>query len=73
MIVYEFKLVGKEQQYFLIDEAIRTALFIRNSCIRYWMDNENIGKYDLSRYCKVVAENFEWAKKLNEGGTASLG
>lgn len=65
MLVYEFKLAGKQQQYSLIDEAIRTALFVRNSCIRYWMDNSMIGKYDLSAYCKVLAENFEWAKKLN--------
>ena len=65
MLVYEFKLAGKQWQYSLIDEAIRTALFIRNSCVRYWMDNEKVGKYDLSAYCKVLAENFEWAKKLN--------
>lgn len=65
MLVYEFKLAGKQQQYSLIDEAIRSALFIRNSCLRYWMDNEKIDKYDLSAYCKVLAQNFEWAKKLN--------
>lgn len=65
MLVYEFKLAGKQQQYSLIDEAVRTALFVRNSCLRYWMDNETVGKYDLSAYCKVLAENFEWAKKLN--------
>jgi putative transposase len=65
MLVYEFKLVGKQQQYSLIDDAIRTALFIRNSCVRYWMDNEKVGKYDLSAYCKVLAKNFKWAKKLN--------
>jgi putative transposase len=65
MLVYEFKLAGKQQQYSLIDEAIRTALFIRNCCVRHWMDNKNIGKYDLSAYCKVLAESFDWAKKLN--------
>lgn len=65
MLVYEFKLKGKQQQFNLIDEAIRTALFIRNSCVRYWMDNPKVGKYDLSAYCKVLAANFEWASKLN--------
>ena len=65
MLVYEFKLAGKQHQYSLIDEAIKTALFVRNSCIRYWMDNQYVGKYDLSAYCKVLAEGFEWAKKLN--------
>ncbi|QYX32581.1 hypothetical protein [Sphaerospermopsis torques-reginae] len=48
MLVYEFKLKGKQQQFNLIDEAIRTALFVRSSCIRCWMDNQKVGKYDLS-------------------------
>ncbi|MFH7027676.1 MAG: RNA-guided endonuclease InsQ/TnpB family protein [Heteroscytonema crispum UTEX LB 1556] len=65
MLVYEFKLKGKQQQYNLIDQAIRTALFVRNSCVRYWLNNQKVGKYGLSAYCKVLAENFEWAKKLN--------
>ncbi|MGI0494007.1 RNA-guided endonuclease InsQ/TnpB family protein [Alkalinema pantanalense CENA528] len=65
MLVLELKLNGKTEQYSLIDEAIRTALFIRNSCVRYWMDHEKIGKYDLSAYCKVLAKDFEWAGKLN--------
>ncbi|MFN6540038.1 MAG: RNA-guided endonuclease InsQ/TnpB family protein [Nostoc sp. EkiNYC01] len=65
MLVYEFKLKGKQQQFNLVDEAIRTALFIRNSCVRYWMDNPKVGKYDLSAYCKELAANFEWANKLN--------
>ncbi|HIK06990.1 MAG TPA: IS200/IS605 family element transposase accessory protein TnpB [Trichormus sp. M33_DOE_039] len=65
MLVYEFKLKGKQQQFTLIDEAIRTALFIRNSCVRYWMDNQKVDKYGLSAYCKVLAANFEWANKLN--------
>lgn len=65
LLVYEFKLKGKQQQFNLVDEAIRTALFIRNSCVRYWMDNPKVGKYDLSAYCKELAANFEWANKLN--------
>ncbi|BAY94382.1 MULTISPECIES: RNA-guided endonuclease InsQ/TnpB family protein [unclassified Tolypothrix] len=65
MLVYEFKLKGKQQQFNLIDEAIRTALFVRNSCVRYWMDNPKVGKYDLSAFCKELAANFEWANKLN--------
>ncbi|MEH1999437.1 MAG: transposase [Nostoc sp.] len=65
MLVYEFKLKGKQEQFNLIDQAIRTALFVRNSCVRYWLDNLKIGKYDLSAYCKVLSANFEWAGKLN--------
>lgn len=65
LIVIEAKLKGRVEQYSLIDEAIRTALFVRNSCLRYWMDGEKLNKYDLSGYCAVLAKEFEWAKKLN--------
>ncbi|HAJ59712.1 MAG TPA: transposase, partial [Cyanobacteria bacterium UBA8543] len=65
MLVFEAKLEGEKQQYERLDEAIRTARFVRNSCIRYWMDNKGIGKYELSAYCKVLAKEFLWANKLN--------
>jgi putative transposase len=48
MLVFEAKLEGEKQQYERLDEAIRTARFIRNSCIRFWMDNPKIGRYELS-------------------------
>ena len=65
MIVLEAKLRGEDEQYRAIDEALRTARFIRNSCIRYWMDNKSIGRYDLSKYCAVLALRFDFADKLN--------
>ncbi|AOY80406.1 transposase [Moorena producens JHB] len=65
MIIIEFKAKGKESQYAAIDEAIRTVKFIRNSCIRLWMDNKGTGKYDLSKYCKVLAKQFPFANELN--------
>ncbi len=65
MIVLETKLKGTEEQYERLDEAIRTAQFVRNSCIRYWMDNKGIGKGDLSKLCAQLAKDFEWANKLN--------
>jgi putative transposase len=65
MLVFEAKLEGEKQQYERLDEAIRTARFIRNSCIRHWMDNQKIGRYELSAYCKVLAQEFPWANKLN--------
>ena len=40
-------------------------MFIRNSCVRYWIDNPKVGKYDLSAYCKELSAKFEWANKLN--------
>jgi putative transposase len=65
MLVFEAKLEGTKEQYGKLDEAIRTARFVRNSCLRYWMDNRDIGRYELSAYCAVLAREFEWANKLN--------
>jgi putative transposase len=74
MIIYEFKVKGKDAQYRAIDEAIRTSQFIQNKCLRYWMDNEKvgryrarfaIGKYDLNKYCSVLAAEFPFADELN--------
>ncbi|WP_286393134.1 RNA-guided endonuclease InsQ/TnpB family protein [Pseudanabaena mucicola] len=65
MLVLEAKLKGKTEQYNLIDEAIRTALFVRNKALRLWMDVKDSDKYDLNKYCAVLAKEFEFAKKLN--------
>jgi putative transposase len=55
MLVFEAKLEGTKEQYKRLDEAIRTDFFVRNSCLRYGMDNKGIGGYDLSAYCVVLA------------------
>ena len=66
MIVRETKLLnGTKEQYQLFDDAIRTAQFIRNKAVRYWMDNRNIGKADLYKLCKDLAKEFAFALKLN--------
>ncbi|NET81025.1 MAG: transposase [Moorea sp. SIO1F2] len=65
MIVLEFKAKGKRHQYSAIDEAIRTVKFIRNSCLRYWMDNKGANKFDLNKYSAVLAKNFPFANELN--------
>ena len=65
MIIYEFKVKAKDAQYRAIDEAIRTSQFIQNKCLRYWMDNEKVGKYDLNKYCAVLAAEFAFANELN--------
>jgi putative transposase len=65
MIVLEFKLKGKPQQYRVIDEMIRTAQFIRNKALRYWIDNQGVKLVDLYKQCAIMAKEFEWAGKLN--------
>ena len=65
MIVFEFKLKGKQEQYLILDEMIRTANFIRNKALRYWLDNKGTSCNDLQKLCAVLASEYEWAGKLN--------
>lgn len=65
MIVLEFKAYPNQRQQAAIDEAIRTAQFIQNKCLRYWMDNKGTGKNDLSKLCAVLAKEFPFASELN--------
>ena len=65
MQVFEFKTYGNKSQFTAVDEAIRTAQFVRNSCLRYWMDNPKVDKYDLNKYCAVLAGDFSFANELN--------
>jgi putative transposase len=65
MLVFEFKAYGKSNQFKAVGEAIRTAKFVRNSCLRYWMDNKKVGKNDLNKYCAVLARDFPLADELN--------
>ncbi|HEX3642764.1 MAG TPA: transposase, partial [Ktedonobacteraceae bacterium] len=65
MLVYEYKLDGNKKQFAAIEEAIRVVQFIRNKCLRLWMDGERVGKNDLQTYCAVLAQEFPFAKRLN--------
>lgn len=65
MIVIEYKIKGKQKQFQGIDEAIRTGQFVRNKALRYWMDNRGVNKYDLNKYCAVLAKEFDFASRLN--------
>src|SRR5438874_13147303 len=65
MLIYEYKLDGNQQQYAAIDEAIRVVQFIRNKCIRLWMDGRRINKNDLQCYCAVLANEYSFAACLN--------
>ena len=65
MIIYEFKVKGKIEQYRRIDSAIRTCQFIRNKAIRFWMDNRGVKLFELSKLSASLAKEFEFAAKLN--------
>jgi len=65
VLIYEYKLDGSKQQYAAIDEAIRVVQFIRNKCLRLWMDGRRISKNDLQCYCSVLAKEYSFAACLN--------
>lgn len=69
MRVIEYRAYGNPRQYAAIDETIRTARFVRNKCVRLWMDSKDLEKgvsrYDLSRYTTNLRKEYEWCGKLN--------
>jgi putative transposase len=65
MLVYEYKLDGTKEQFQKIEEAIRLAQFVRNKCVRLWIDEKDINKNDLQVYCAHLAKEFDFADKLN--------
>jgi putative transposase len=65
MIVLEFKAKGKTTQYAAVDEAIKTAQFVRNKCIRFWMDNRGVGQKELYRHNTKLRAEFPFVKDLN--------
>ena len=80
MIVLEYKLKGKNEQFRRIDDAIRTAQFIRNKCIRLWRDNRDghhelggkpaktcprINKTLMFRHNTELRGTYSWCHNLN--------
>jgi putative transposase len=64
MLISEYKLDGNEKQYAAIEEAIRIVQFIRNKCLRKWMDAHATSN-DLQCYCAVLAKEYPFVKPLN--------
>lgn len=68
MLVLEYKVVATKKQHQAIEEAIRTTQFIRNKCIRYWMDSkkeDKVNKFALNKYSTVLRSEFKFVKDLN--------
>jgi putative transposase len=65
MIVFEFKAYGLQQQFQSIDETIRTVQFVRNKCLRLWIEGGAKNCFDLNKYCAVLAKEFPFANNLN--------
>lgn len=65
MLVQEYKLKGKSEQFARIDEAIRTMQFVRNKAIRFWIDHPGANRFDLNTLSSTLAKEFEFAERLN--------
>src|SRR2546425_2654067 len=65
MLTYEYKLDGNQAQYQAIDEAIRVVQFIRNKCLRQWMDTRGVTKNDLQCATADLAREYPFARRLN--------
>ena len=65
VLILEYKLRVNQAQTCAIDEAIRTAQFIRNKCLRKWMDGRGIGDNALQVYCSQLAKEHPFAARLN--------
>ena len=65
MLIREYKLRVTSAQQMAIDDAIRTVQFIRNKCLRLWMDTCGSGDNDLQVYCAQLAKTYPFAARLN--------
>lgn len=68
MLVLEYKIKAKSQQYKAIDDAVRTVQFICNKAIRHWMDalkDAKINRFALNTYSTELRNEFPFVKGLN--------
>jgi putative transposase len=68
VLVLEYKVKAKKQQYKAIDEALLTTQFIRNKALRYWMDSPRdakINKIALNNYSTALRKEFKFVEELN--------
>lgn len=66
MLTLEYKLDGKPAQYVAIEEGIRVVQFLRNKCLRAWIDRASEGKsqFAMNAYTAVLSKQFAFARKL---------
>ncbi|MEO1559404.1 MAG: transposase [Cyanobacteria bacterium J06632_19] len=68
MLVLEYKVKCCNKQYQAIEESIRTTQFIRNKCLRYWMDaskEDKMNRFALNKYSTELRNEFKFVKDLN--------
>ena len=76
MLTLDYKLDGAPAKSAAIDEGIRAVQFIRNTCLRAWMDRQPEGKnFEAeSAYTATLASEFPFAGRLgSQARQASAG
>jgi transposase len=82
MLLLDYKLRVTKRQQAAIDDAIRTTQFVRNKCLRKWMDEHGVGNKclrkwmdehgvgdnDLQVYCAQLVKNRHLAKSIHDAG-----
>jgi len=64
MLLYDYKLRVRSAQRAALDEAIRIPQFLRNRCLRLWMDGRGIGANDLQLACSRLAHEVAFVAPL---------
>ena len=72
MLTLDFKLDDTPAHYAAIDEGIRTVQFIRNKCLRAWMDRLPEGKTfeAMSGYTATLERRVRLRRSVRVPGTA---
>src|SRR2546425_7906609 len=63
--LFPYTTLFRSQQTTAMDEAILITQFIRNKCLRLWMDGRGISKNDLQCFCAQLAKAYPFASCLN--------
>jgi putative transposase len=73
VIALECKLIPNAEQRGKMDEAIRTAQFVRNKCLRHWMDHDKVSKNDVYKHTTLLRAEYAWCRQLNSTAVQAAG
>lgn len=68
MLVLEYKIKPNKRTSTAIEEAIRTVQFVRNKCLRFWIDasiEDKINGFALNKYSTTLRSDFSFVTELN--------
>lgn len=68
MITLELKLKGRADQFRIVDEMIRTFQFVRNKCLRTWIDGSRVKLSEVNAEATKIRHNpeYPWGYNFSE-------